>query len=242
MSADGRRQRLSWVHQFCSGSQHPEQVDLPGHVKPPTVVDASFRRGLYVVLDDGLEADISPPFALPPVRDRLYLQLDAKSGHLRRSWFVDAPGADTDSIEGYGTVIADGMELIAALPGGEVRRWLLEDGSPLPCGIPVFDGRMFLVSPDEQSVLCGRVVLGMDGSPRFRLDDHARCAIWDPIGNFLMTGDDSGIDFWALGIPRPFLSLPVKDGVLAMAWQADGGLLAIGRGGIWRFEAMTGPR
>lgn len=242
MLADGRRQRLAWVHQIRSGVAHPVHAPLPAQISPQSVVEASFRRALNVVLDGGQEVSIDPPFALPPVRDRLFLQVDPRTGDLRRSWFVDDPDASDASVECYGAVISEDTELIAALPDGEIRRWLLEDGTVLPCELPSFDGRRFLVSPDEQSVLCGWVVLGMDGSERFRLSDSTCCALWDPIGNFLMAGDDSGIDFWALGIPRPFLSLPVEGGVLAMAWQVGGGLLAVGRGGLWCFEAMTGAR
>lgn len=234
MSASGKRDRLTWLLPFQRGTA-PEHAPLPLSADPAAIVSVSLRGGLSVVVAGGTEHQLSAPFGLPQVRDRLILQIDDQSGHLRRSWFVDDPERG-EGTEADGAVISEGLSLIAALPGGAVRQWRLEDGAPEEPTLPSLERGPFLVAPGGALALCGRAVRDLsDGTQVITLPEGAQCATWDPMGGFLMVGDADGVAFWAVEHGVRLLALPVDGGVRAMGWAPDGALLAVGEGGCWRF-------
>ncbi|MFT4978895.1 MAG: hypothetical protein ACI8S6_004805 [Myxococcota bacterium] len=242
MGSEGRRARLSWLHQLRTGALPTHHTPLPTGIDPITVVGASLHRPrtITLTLHGGGEVLAEPPWLLPPVRHRLIVSIDPKTGALLRSWYPDDPGAG-EGIEVDGGIIGGGLGLVCALPGGEVRCWALEDGAPQPHALPPLEEAPLLVSPDGALVLCGREVRSIeDGGLQLSVPASVRCALWDGAAGFLLTGGEDGVSFWVIGLPRPLQALSLDGGALAMAWGRDGSLLVVGRGGLWQLGSAGG--
>lgn len=244
MNEDGRRRRLAWLYHLKTHEIAPEHIPLDRLERQddgPPVADlslagATFSGGLRFVDTNGAVIPVREPSGAPIVDDRYRLIIDEGSGRLVRSARLNQARSD-DGVVSRAQVIDDGLRLIAALPDGSVRMWLLEDGSLVDAALPDADGDVFAVSADGQYLLAGQVVVNLSNhTPLFEIAS-AQTAMWDPITGFLWTGQADGIVFWALELSDRFQHLEIDGGVFAMQVIADGRLLVAGPNGVWIFPA-----
>lgn len=174
-------------------------------------------------------------------------------GGVARIWRADGAGDPQVLAQGVTDAVWswDGAEILTAGEDGVARRWDARSGGPLAQVAGPAGGLAAIVAgPGGVAALVGRLQTGWtglwwpDGRTRGLTHVGADLAAFSPDARWLATGGDGvgGLRLWSLADPSQDRAQPdVHDGVLSLAWSADGALLAAGhRNGDISLHAMGG--